>query len=93
MMQESSLNRAPAQRPIVIEVSGEPQGVVVPAEGGYRFVAVKLPAFAIDGQHFPSVDLAYGITRTSRLGCQLIMTEALDGLVVKLPAGTRNAGG
>ncbi|MFD2648365.1 hypothetical protein ACFSX5_11235 [Devosia albogilva] len=58
MMQESSLNRAPAQRPIVIEVSGEPQGVVVPAEGGYRFVAVKLPAFAIDGQHFASVDLA-----------------------------------
>jgi hypothetical protein len=58
MMQESSFSRARAQRPIVIEVSGEPQGVVVPAEGGYRFVAVKLPAFAIDGQHFPSVDLA-----------------------------------
>ena len=58
MMQESNFNRVRAQRPVVIEVSGEPQGVVVPAEGGYRFVAVKLPAFSIDGQHFPTVDLA-----------------------------------
>ncbi|WP_376089082.1 ferredoxin family 2Fe-2S iron-sulfur cluster binding protein [Roseomonas sp. CCTCC AB2023176] len=39
------------------------------------------------------LDLAFDLQETSRLGCQLIMTEALDGLVVKLPAGTRNAGG
>ena len=36
------------------------------------------------------LDLAFGLTETSRLGCQLVMTAALDGLVVKLPAGTRN---
>ena len=36
------------------------------------------------------LDLAFGLTKTSRLGCQIVMTEALDGLVVKLPAGTRN---
>ncbi len=30
---------------------------------------------------------------TSRLGCQIVMTAALDGLVVKLPAATRNAQG
>jgi 2Fe-2S ferredoxin len=41
------------------------------------------------------LDLAFGLTRTSRLGCQIIMTEELDGLTVSLPAGTRNlmAGG
>ena len=39
------------------------------------------------------LDLAFDLQETSRLGCQIIMTEALDGLVVKLPAGTRNAGG
>ena len=39
------------------------------------------------------LDLAFDLQETSRLGCQLIMTDALDGLVVKLPAGTRNAGG
>jgi len=39
------------------------------------------------------LDLAFDLQETSRLGCQLIMSPALDGLVVKLPAGTRNAGG
>jgi ferredoxin, 2Fe-2S len=36
------------------------------------------------------LDLAFGLTQTSRLGCQIIMTEELDGLIVRLPAGTRN---
>jgi 2Fe-2S ferredoxin len=39
------------------------------------------------------LDLAFGLEQTSRLGCQIVITEALDGLVVRLPAGTRNAGG
>ncbi len=36
------------------------------------------------------LDLAYGLTKTSRLGCQITTTEDLDGLVVKLPTETRN---
>ena len=36
------------------------------------------------------LDLAFGLEKTSRLGCQLVVTEALDGLVVKLPAASRN---
>ena len=36
------------------------------------------------------LDLAFGLTRTSRLGCQIIMTKELDGLVVTLPQATRN---
>jgi 2Fe-2S ferredoxin len=36
------------------------------------------------------LDLAYGLTRTSRLGCQIVLTDKLDGLVVKLPAATRS---
>lgn len=39
------------------------------------------------------LDLAFGLTETSRLGCQIVMTDALDGLTVKLPAGTNNAMG
>ena len=39
------------------------------------------------------LDLAFGLSKTSRLGCQIRMTEELDGLVVTLPAGTRNAQG
>lgn len=36
------------------------------------------------------LDLAFALTKTSRLGCQLKMTEELDGLTVRLPPGTRN---
>ncbi|MGH6952966.1 MAG: ferredoxin family 2Fe-2S iron-sulfur cluster binding protein [Alphaproteobacteria bacterium] len=36
------------------------------------------------------LDLALAVTRTSRLGCQIKVTEALDGLVVRLPRATRN---
>ena len=36
------------------------------------------------------LDLAFGLTATSRLGCQIIMTEELDGLTVRLPSSTRN---
>ena len=36
------------------------------------------------------LDLAVGLTRTSRLGCQITLTEALDGLTVRLPPETHN---
>jgi len=36
------------------------------------------------------LDLAFGLTHTSRLGCQIKMTEELDGLTVRLPNATRN---
>jgi len=36
------------------------------------------------------LDLAYGLTPTSRLGCQIIMTEELEGIVVSLPSGFNN---
>ena len=37
------------------------------------------------------LDLAFGLEKTSRLGCQIVITPDLDGLVVKLPASSRNA--
>lgn len=36
------------------------------------------------------LDLAFGLSHTSRLGCQIIMSEELDGLKVALPSATRN---
>ena len=36
------------------------------------------------------LDLAFGLTHTSRLGCQIKITEELDGLTVSLPTATRN---
>jgi 2Fe-2S ferredoxin len=36
------------------------------------------------------LDLAFGLTHTSRLGCQIIISDELDGLRVLLPKATRN---
>jgi 2Fe-2S ferredoxin len=36
------------------------------------------------------LDLAFGLTHTSRLGCQIILKPELDGLRVLLPSATRN---
>jgi ferredoxin len=36
------------------------------------------------------LDLAFGLTHTSRLGCQIILSDELDGLEVSLPSSTRN---
>lgn len=36
------------------------------------------------------LDLAFGLTQTSRLGCQIKMAKELDGLTVVVPSETRN---
>lgn len=47
-----------------------------------------LPAASEDEEDM--LDLAFGLTHTSRLGCQIMVTEKLNGLKVTLPAATRN---
>lgn len=36
------------------------------------------------------LDLAFGLTETSRLGCQVHLEEKHDGMTITLPAATRN---
>jgi hypothetical protein len=48
----------PLQKPISIDVAGEPLGVVIPSAEGYRFLAVRLPVFSLDGQMFETVEAA-----------------------------------
>jgi 2Fe-2S ferredoxin len=48
----------------------------------------KLKAASEDEEDM--LDLAFGLTHTSRLGCQIMMSDALDGLRVALPSATRN---
>ena len=36
------------------------------------------------------LDLAFGLTETSRLGCQIICCHELEGLRVRIPSATRN---
>ncbi|KAG9271210.1 adrenodoxin [Astyanax mexicanus] len=37
------------------------------------------------------LDLAYGLTDTSRLGCQVCVTKDLDGMVVRVPEAVSDA--
>ena len=39
------------------------------------------------------LDLAAGVARTSRLSCQVLLSEALDGLEVRIPGEARNMQG
>jgi len=39
------------------------------------------------------LDLASHVTRTSRLACQIHLTEALEGLTVRMPGAVRNMQG
>ena len=39
------------------------------------------------------LDLAAGVTRTSRLSCQIVLSEALDGLEVRVPEEARDMQG
>ena len=36
------------------------------------------------------LDLAWGVMRTSRLACQIVLGEELDSLTVKMPGGFHN---
>ena len=51
----------------------------------------KLPRSVEDEEDM--LDLASGARRTSRLSCQIVLTPDLDGLVVHIPAESRNMQG
>ena len=36
------------------------------------------------------LDMAFGLTETSRLGCQITVTEDMEGVVLTMPKATRN---
>ena len=39
------------------------------------------------------LDLAAGVRRTSRLACQIVLTDDLDGLIIHIPSESRNMQG
>lgn len=50
----------------------------------------KLPDTASD-EELDILDLAYEVTETSRLGCQVTLTKDMDGLVITVPATINDA--
>ena len=51
----------------------------------------KLPAASDDENDM--LDLASGARRTSRLSCQIVLNDTLDGLVIHVPGESRNMQG
>lgn len=48
----------------------------------------KLPPASMEEEDM--LDLAAGVARTSRLSCQIELTEALDGIEVRIPGVSRD---
>lgn len=57
-MQHTHVDKPNGNKPVTIEVDGEPVGVVVPEAEGFRFLAVRFGAFAIEGEIFDTVEAA-----------------------------------
>ena len=51
----------------------------------------RLPRASDDEEDM--LDLAAGVTRTSRLACQIVLDASLDGLTVRMPGESRNMQG
>lgn len=51
----------------------------------------RLPRASSDEEDM--LDFAAGVTRTSRLACQIVLDESLDGLTVRMPGESRNMQG
>ncbi|XP_069842260.1 adrenodoxin-like [Dendropsophus ebraccatus] len=46
---------------------------------------------SVTDEEMDMLDLAFGLTNTSRLGCQICMTKAIDGLTVRVPRDISDA--
>jgi hypothetical protein len=62
-MQHAQFEKPRSARPIAIDIDGEPKGVLISLDAGFRFLAVKLDAFGVDGQVFDSVEAAEAAVR------------------------------
>jgi hypothetical protein len=62
-MQHAHFEKPHSAKPIAVDVDGEPKGVLVALDAGFRFLAVKLDAFGVDGQVFESIEAAEAAVR------------------------------
>jgi hypothetical protein len=65
-MQHSFVEKPNGNKPITIEVDGEPLGVVIPQREGFRFLAVRFNAFGIDGRTFATIEDARAAARVAK---------------------------
>jgi len=64
-MQHAAIQKSQPARPISLDIDGEPKGILIHDPRGYRFMAVKLDAFAVDGQVFATIEAAADAVRAA----------------------------
>lgn len=64
-MQHAPLEKPHSAKPIAVDVDGEPKGVLVALDAGFRFLAVKFDAFGVDGQVFATIEAAEAAVRNA----------------------------
>jgi hypothetical protein len=62
-MQHAQFEKPNSAKPIAVDIDGEPKGVLVALDDGFRFLAVKLDAFGVDGQVFETIEAAEAAVR------------------------------
>ncbi|WP_055047312.1 hypothetical protein [Devosia sp. A16] len=62
-MQHAHFEKPHSAKPIAVDIDGEPKGVLVAHDAGFRFLAVKLDAFGVDGQVFATIEAAEAAVR------------------------------
>ena len=62
-MQHAHFEKPHSAKPIAVDIDGEPKGVLVAHDAGFRFLAVKLDAFGVDGRVFASIEAAEAAVR------------------------------
>ena len=67
-MLHAQFEKPHSAKPIAVDIDGEPKGVLVASDKGFRFLAVRLDAFGVDGQVFASVEAAEAAVRESLRG-------------------------
>lgn len=66
-MQHAHFEKPHSAKPVAVDIDGQPKGVLVAHEDGFRFLAVKLDAFSVDGQIFASIAAAEAAVRDALL--------------------------
>ena len=66
-MQHAQFDKPHNAKPIAVDIDGEPKGVLVVHNDGFRFLAVRLDAFGVDGQVFASIKAAEAAVRHALL--------------------------
>eukprot|EP00286_Rhodomonas_abbreviata_P009505 CAMPEP_0181330758 /NCGR_PEP_ID=MMETSP1101-20121128/24100_1 /TAXON_ID=46948 /ORGANISM="Rhodomonas abbreviata, Strain Caron Lab Isolate" /LENGTH=174 /DNA_ID=CAMNT_0023440095 /DNA_START=188 /DNA_END=712 /DNA_ORIENTATION=- len=101
-LQEKDKKQITVDAPVGMNVLRVAQANEVELEGACECsLACSTCHVILDGELFDSLeeptddendmlDLAFGLTETSRLGCQITVTEEMEGALFKIPTATRN---